>query len=205
MTTKTLLIEFDESSYKGHRERLNKNDPKEVKVKKTLTILATLIFAFMFFSALGTLSLTEETMEIASVKVLSIPAPAFELPNELASYNNNGVLSLNVEPQYIRAPLILPNGTRLKKIQLVCKDNNTEGSIRMWLHVLSNDLSESFTLCVVESEGAEDTYRVFSTTDITPNKINNVNYNYFLNLRLPGTQTEGYEFVAAKVWYKGKW
>ncbi len=178
---------------------------KEVTMKKTIKILATSVLAFMLFSMLRTPSLTEETMEIAAQKVLSIPAPAFEMPNELASYDNNGVLSLNMEPQYIRAPLILPNGTRIKKLQIVCKDNNTEGSIRMWLHVLSNDLSESFTLGVAESEGAEDTYRVFSTTNITPNKINNVNYNYFLNLRLPGTKADGYEFVAAKVWYKGKW
>jgi len=177
----------------------------EVKVKRSITFLATSVFVCVLFTMLGTPSLTEETMDIATIKVLSIPAPAFELPNELASYENNGVLSLNVEPQYIRAPLILPNGTRINKVQLVCKDNNADGSIRLWLHVFSNDLSESFTLGVAESEGVEDTYRVFSTTAITPNKINNVDYNYFLNLRLPGAKEEGYEFVAAKIWYKGKW
>lgn len=143
--------------------------------------------------------------ETAAVKVLSIPAPAFEMPGEMVAYTNNGRLWLNSGAEYVRAPLILPHKTRIKKVQLVCKDNNPTGELRLWLHVLSNDLSESFTMCLVESKDAEEGYRVFTTTDIKPNKIDNVNYNYFLNLRLLGSSDDGYEFVSVKIWYKGSW
>jgi hypothetical protein len=143
--------------------------------------------------------------ETAAIKVLSIPAPAFEMPGEMVAYTNNGRLWLNSGAAYVRAPLILPNKTRIKKVQLVCKDNNPTGDLRLWLHVLSNDLSESFTMCLVESEDAAEGYRIFTTTDIKPNKIDNVKYNYFLNLRLLGSDEDGYAFIAAKVWYKGSW
>jgi len=172
-------------------------------MRRVFYAFGTLLFALVLFVFLGISNSDAQKYDTALPKIRSIPAPAFEMPDELASYTNNGVLFLNADAEYVRAPLVLPHKARLQKVEMVCKDNNAAGSIRMWLHVYSNDLSESFTLCLVESTGASDTYRTFSTTTISPNKIFNDNYNYFLNLRLPGTKADGYEFVAAKIHFKG--
>jgi hypothetical protein len=57
-----------------------------------------------------------------AVKVLSIPAPAFEMPNDSLGYINNGRVWLTEKGDYIRAPLILPNGSVITKVELVGKD-----------------------------------------------------------------------------------
>jgi len=173
-------------------------------MKKFLIILGVVLFGFCLLVFLGISTSKAQIYDTAVTKVLSIPSPAFEMPTELITYKNDGVLSLTDEAKYVRAPLILPNKTRIQKVQICCKDNNASGNIRMWIHVLSNDKSESFTLCYVESTGQSNTFRTFTTTTISPNKINNVNYNYFLNLHM-GTKTDGCEFLAAKIWYKGRW
>jgi hypothetical protein len=174
-------------------------------MKKICSSFVIVLCMFFLLALIQRPGLAGKTGETAAVKVLSIPSPAFEMPGEMLAYTNNGRLWLNSGPAYVRAPLILPHKTRIKKVQLVCKDNNSSGDIRLWLHVLSNDLSESFTMCLVESNDAVNGYRIFTTTDIKPNKINNIKYNYFLNLRLLGSSEDGYEFVSAKIWYKGSW
>jgi len=174
-------------------------------MKKVFSVFCAVFCVFSLMISIQSMGFSGNAGETAAVKVLSIPAPAFEMPEEMVAYTNNGRLWLNSGPAYVRAPLILPHKTRIKKVQLVCKDNNSSGDIRLWLHVFSNDLSESFTMCLVESKNAVDGYRVFTTTDIKPNKINNIKYNYFLNLRLLGSSDDGYEFVSAKIWYKGSW
>jgi len=174
-------------------------------MKKPLSFICTLFCVFILLVLTQKPVFTGNVKDTAAVKVLSIPAPAFEMPGEMVAYTNNGRLWLNSGAGYVRAPLILPHKTRIKKVQLVCKDNNSSGNIRLWLHVFSNNLSESFTLCLVQSEDAADEYRVFTTTDINPNKIDNVKYNYFLNLHLPGSNEDGYEFISVKIWYKGIW
>lgn len=174
-------------------------------MKKISSFSVVVLFMFFLLSSFQRPGFAGKAGETAAVKVLSIPAPAFEMPGEMVAYTNNGRLWLNSGAEYVRAPLILPHKTRIKKVQLVCKDNNPIGDLRLWLHVLSNDLSESFTMCLVESEDAAEGFRVFTTTDIKPNKIDNVKYNYFLNLRLLGSDEDGYAFIAAKIWYKGSW
>lgn len=174
-------------------------------MKKICSFSVVVLFMFFLLALIQRPGLAGKAGEATAVKVLSISAPAFEMPGEMVAYTNNGRLWLNSEAAYVRAPLILPHKTRITKVQLVCKDNNTTGNIRMWLHVFSNDLSESFTMCLVQSEDAADGFRVFTTTDIKPNKIDNIKYNYFLNLRLLGSSEDGYEFVSAKIWYKGSW
>ena len=174
-------------------------------MKKPVKFLGIMIFFLVIVFLFQTPVLTENVGAAAGIKVLSIPAPAFEMPGEQVTYGNNGSLWLNEKAEYVRAPLILPHKTRIKKIQLICKDNHVENNVRMWVHVLSNDMSESFTLCLVRSDSASDDFRIFTTTDISPNKIDNVKYNYFLNLHIPGTKEDGLVFLAAKVWYKGSW
>jgi len=174
-------------------------------MKNRLFFSSVFLFGLCLIAFLGTSHSGAQEAEVEGIKVLSIPGPAFEMPGNLVAYTNYGVLSLNAGSEYVRAPLILPNNTSIKKVKLVCKDNSAAGDIRMWIHVFSNNMAESFTLCELSSTGAEDSYRVFVTTAISPRKLNTDKYNYILNVHLPGTGSDGFEIVAAKIYYAGGW
>ena len=136
---------------------------RHIFVKQGFSVLVITMMAVMGAPR----SETRETRHPA-VKVLCIPAPAFEMQTNDVKYTNTGVLSLNDGWGYVRAPLILPNNTKIKKVEMVCKDNGSL-NLRMWIHTISNDLSQNFTLCEVDSSGASSTYETFSTTVISPN------------------------------------
>ena len=174
-------------------------------MKKYLIISAGILVCFcmlVFFGISG--SNAQEDALSAAPKVLSIPGPAFEMPTSNTQYENWGVLHLIKGYGYVRAPLVLPNATKITKVGLICKDNSSSLNIRMWIHVFSNDLKKSFTIAYVESQGAENTFRTFTTATINPNVVDNLKYFYFLNVSLPGSGSD-YELAGAKVWYTGTW
>jgi hypothetical protein len=172
-------------------------------MKKLFSYFCLTFFGLFLLAFLSNTGTTKEPADTAT-KVLSIPGPAFEMPKETQKYTNNGVVNLITSGEYVRAPLTLPNKTRLKRLSLVCKDNSSSLSVTMWIHVFSHDLTESFTLCSVSSKGAQNTFRTFSTTNISPNKIDNTKYFYFLNVSL-GTKVQGHELAGATLHYQGKW
>jgi len=165
-------------------------------MKRILSVLGVVLIGCSLFASLSTPS-------YAKVKVLAISAVAFEMPDNNTKYTNNGTLTItDTYSKYVRAPLILPNGTRITRVELICKDNSASSNVKLWLHVISNDNLTSFTLCSIESSGQSNNFRTFTTTTINPKKIDNMNYNYFLNLLLhPNNES----LLAVKIYYKGKW
>ncbi len=143
----------------------------------------------------------------ARVKVINVPACAFQVKDKKVDFFSDGArLYLQKGPgEYIRAPLFLPHKVKILKMELVCIDDNEQGSIRVWLHRVNNDGSVSGSVGRIESVGASPEWRIFGDSVIDERVLDNVGNCYFINLRLPGTQEEGYVFGHLKVYYKGKW
>jgi len=163
-----------------------------------------LVFGFLMLVVMG-LTGSQAKLPQPAVKVLSIPAPAFEMPDESTGYVNYGRLYLTKAAAYIRAPLVLPNGTKITKVELVCKDASASASMRLWVHVVSNDGSTSVPICLAESTGTGTGYRTFSTTTINPNVIDNAKNFYMLNVRIPTKGQATFELCGAKIYYTGTW
>ena len=174
-------------------------------MKKFIIASGLILFGFCLLVFLGISTSKAAQKDGGAVKVLSIPSPAFEMPKESLKYVNNGTVYLTEGSEYIRAPLILPNKTKILKVELMCLDNNATKNVRLWIHVINNDNSISTTICNVESTGTGSTYRTFTTTAITPNRLDNTSNFYLINLHLPGTDADNIRLLGVKIWYKGKW
>jgi len=173
-------------------------------MKKYFVGSCILIFGFLMLVVMG-LTGSQAKLPHPAVKVLSIPSPAFEMPREDVKYTNYGRIFLEATAEYIRAPLILPNGTKITKVELVCKDASASASMRLWIHATNNDGSKSSPICEVASTGTGIGYRTFSTTAINPSVIDNSVYFYVLNVRISEKGQAVFEFCGAKVYYEGSW
>jgi hypothetical protein len=140
-----------------------------------------------------------------AVKVLSISAPAFEMPNESLGYINNGRIWLTKKGEYVRAPLILPNGSKITKVELVGKDAHASKDLILYVHAYNNTCTKSAPIAWVHSSGSDAAVRTFATTAISPATIDNLNNFYFLNLLIPEKGDSFFIVSGAKIYYTGTW
>jgi hypothetical protein len=177
---------------------------KEANMKRFFMGSGVFLLGFLLLVGMGFMWSQAKPVPPA-VKVLSIPAPAFEMPREDVQYTNNGRVFLEKTAEYIRAPLVVPNGTVITKVELICKDAHATKAMKLWIHAYSNDGSKTFTMCLVESVGSAIGWRTFTTTAIKPSIIDNENNFYFLNLYIPEKGQAVFEFCGVKVYYTGTW
>lgn len=150
---------------------------------------------------------TQDARPAGVTKVINIPACAFLPPDNETDYYADGARFYikGGGDKYVRAPLILPNGAKIKQVVLVCKDADPAGDIRLWMHRVSNDQLESKAIGNVASFDESQDWRSFSTTSFDEATIDNVNYCTFINVRLLESPEQTLVLGHVKVYYKGKW
>ncbi len=137
-------------------------------------------------------------------KILNVPGAAFVMEtNAVSFYNSGGNLFITGGgPQYIRAPISLPGGVTIKKIVLVCKDNDAVWDIRCWLHRISNDFTTNGAIAEVASTGASPSWQSF--TAAINAKLDNANYVYLLNVRMNEAADGSTAISHVKIYYTEK-
>lgn len=167
-----------------------------------LSVIAIVVIALMP----GVLA-TQDAWPAGVTKVINIPACAFLPPDNETDYYADGARFFikGGGAKYVRAPLILPNGAKIKQVVLVCKDSDPEGDIRLWVHRVSNDQSDSKAIANVASSDESEDWRSFSTTSFDEDRIDNINYCTFINVRLLESPEQLLVLGHVKVYYKGKW
>jgi len=162
-----------------------------------LSVSATLVVA-----ALTWTTVSRETSLEENGYWISYPSPAFSPRYDWQQYINGERLVSNAGSQYWHAPIILPPGTTIERLRLICLDNNPSGNI--WLSIIRvNDEARWGTVCSVASSGARIGWRTFTRT-VRPRQtsaiIDNKNYSYYFTLFLPGTNADQYRFTQAKLY-----
>lgn len=142
----------------------------------------------------------------AKVKVVNVPACDFMVPNNDVGFHCLGhqLFITDGGGQYVRAPLVMPNNSKITKLVLVCKDNDASTDITCWLHRSSNNFSVNAAVASVKSSGASTAWKTFSA-NVSGVTLDNAQYLYVLNVYLPESVdlTTGISHV--KVYYSGKW
>jgi hypothetical protein len=167
-----------------------------------------------YFLALGVLclllseaALTQDPSPAAKVKVITIPACAFQFMFNDIDYSQMGnLLCMNsgFTPRDAFAPITLPNKTVVLKMEMVCLDNSTTKNIPLSLVRVSN-VQYSQTIGTIYSLDASSSWRTFVNSSFTDKVIDNVNYCYYLKLTFQGLWTDGIAFGHVKIYYRGKW
>lgn len=175
-----------------------------MKGKLLIFLIAIAVAAFTFMSGV---SATQDVLPAKVTKVINIPACAFLPPDIDTDYYADGARFYirGGGAKYIRAPLILPNGAKITKVVLVCKDDDPQGDVRLWVHRVSNDQTESQAIGNVASSGASEEWRTFETTSFEDDTVDNINYCTFINVRLLESPDQLLVLGHVKVYYKGKW
>lgn len=137
-------------------------------------------------------------------KILNVPAAAFVMESNAVSFYNSGgnLFVTGGGPQYIRAPISLPGGVTIKKIVMVCKDNDAVWDIRCWLHRISNDFTTNSAIAEVASTGASPSWQSFTATMSAA--LDNANYVYILNVRMNEAADGSTAISHVKIYYTEK-
>ena len=155
-----------------------------------------------FLSGIVVLTLTaQDAGPAAASNCLSIPACEFQEHRSSYSYSRDlHMYATDSISNWYNAPVHLPHGATIRKLILFCKDNSKSTSIDLYMYRLNRD-DVVVDLALISSTGANSSFRSFATTAISPRFVNNFKNCYLLTLRLPGTQTDGFEFSQAKILY----
>ena len=124
-------------------------------------------------------------------------------------YSRSGwALSMDTYPDgmlYVQftAPVILPHNARITRLILLCYDNSSDENkeVSLLLRYAENTSLGARNVCRVASSEAADRVRLFQTTDMTEDLVDNVNAVYWLELSLMGGTRE-FKFGQAKIYYR---
>lgn len=174
-------------------------------MKRKLTwgigVLGVLAVASVFVLSLA--AFDRDASPPAKTKVLSIPACAFqEVSSEANFYREGSNLSTYDSMEYYCAPLVLPNRTVIKKLVLYYYDNDANNNFTIVLNRVSNS-NQTTTMFHTNSYGAASGIRSIDFTDFNNERIDNVNYLYYLRLTMFDSNYISLHQV--KVYYRGKW
>ena len=126
--------------------------------------------------------------------------PKSPTASSFVSKTRNVALNSNAGAGSYYAPVNLPTGSVIKKVILICKDNNGSDDIDLTLYRL-NQSGDYIGIATVSSSGTGAAYRTFAHK-LTSNKyVNTWKFSYYLYLCLPGTDSDGYYYSQAKIIY----
>jgi len=130
---------------------------------------------------------------------LTFPPAAFVPDNETYDFHNYGTsLHMDAGTGDWYAPVVLPDGTQIKRIILIAYDSGTSGVTLALLRTTNTgSTSERMT---VSSTGNTSGYRRFVSSYVSY-AVNNQARSTWLQVSLPGTYND-YEMVMAKILYK---
>lgn len=168
--------------------------PSALVLKAGEKVMSFPSFAFRYFAAKSTIP--------------SRPLPSMDPYWKI----DGGVLIIHQSaPNLIpfQAPLMLPHGSQVQRIVVICKDNNKTGGWGVYLSLVSyKNLVEpvqgdakqgySFGIGGVRTSGASDKWLLLEDKDLENPTIDNQNNTYYLSLTL----APKCEFQQVKIFYK---
>jgi len=191
------------------------------------TMKARLYFATVILLAMAAMAVSQERQERERIqlqrvrleqtsvalqpgeKVICLGPSAFQPVFSGYNYRCSGwALSMDTYPAgmpYVSftAPLILPHNARITRLILLCYDNSSDENkeVSLLLRYAENTSLGARNVCRVASSEAADRVRLFQTTDMTEDLVDNVNAVYWLELSLMGGTRE-FKFGQAKIYYR---
>ena len=96
------------------------------------------------------------------------------------------------------APVGLPNGAQVNKVEMTAGDNNGSKNVLLQLWRQSKDTGDSDLMANLESSGMSTTVRQFSTTTITDETVSYPIYSYFLYIIL----SPDHSVSSVRIWYR---
>ena len=162
--------------------------------------------AILAASAIVVLSLSAFDREATPPKkanVICIPAAAFQPEHSNKDFTNDGgrLSSQSAYGSFV-APLILPHGSRIRKVVLVCEDSSEADDITLALCRESGEPVFGFYVCRVQSDGADYNQRSFEASLDPVHVVDNINNQYYLKVEL---REHARYFKNVKVYYRGSW
>ncbi len=153
-------------------------------------ILAVSISVLSGLAVLAWTALSQEAHPAAANSCLSIPACSFQLsePSDFWLYHH---LHNEQGSNTWWAPVNLPGGSKIKKIILICKDENASKDITLKMF-FRNRTPSSVQIAALSSSGSVSGWQTFSTTAISPRTVNNFKNCYYISVFLPGTDPDYY-------------
>ncbi len=144
-------------------------------------------------------ALSQEALPPAANSCLSIPPTAFRPAESGYTYTSSLSLYTSTPQATFQMPLLLPNGSILRKIRMECKDNSSVSDLRLRLYrYYDGGWSQS---AIVKTSGNDEARRVFSTKAISPKVIRNFENAYLLSIYFPMTGTTEFAVYNVKVLY----
>jgi len=170
----------------------------------TLSLGALAIVAASAIVVLSLSAFDREATPPRKTKIICIPAAAFQPELSYKDYYNDGsrLYSTGGYGSFV-APLILPHGSKIRKIVLVCEDSSDLDEITLALCREYGEPVYGSYVCRVQSEGADYNERSFEATLSPAYVVDNVNNQYYL--RVGVDEHISHCFKHAKVYYRGSW
>ncbi len=170
----------------------------------TLSLGALAIVAASAIVVLSLSAFDREATPPRKTKIICIPAAAFQPELSYKDYYNDGsrLYSTGGYGSFV-APLILPHGSKIRKIVLVCEDSSDLDEITLALCRESGEPVYGSYVCRVQSEGADYNERSFEATLSPTYLIDNINNQYYLRVEI--YEHISHCFKHAKVYYRGSW
>ena len=165
----------------------------------TLVILAASAIIVLSLSAFD-----REATPPKNLKVMCIPAAAFQPEHSNKDYHNDGsrLYSASGHGSFV-APLILPHRSKIRRIVLVCEDSSDSDEITLALCREYGEPVFGSYVCQVQSEGADYNERSFEAILSPTYVVDNINNQYYLRVEIDEHISHCFKHV--KVYYRGSW
>ncbi len=96
------------------------------------------------------------------------------------------------------APVGLPNGAQVTRVEMTAMDNNGSKNIGLALGRQSKDTGDIDQVAILESNGMSTDLRQFSTTTITNETVSYPIYSYFFIISL----SPDHAVISVRIWYR---
>ncbi len=153
-------------------------------MRKLIVFAAVIcLAAFLGSGVLPEITISQDAKPAAAGdSILTIPACAFAADVDGYDFERYYALYLNYGSGYFYAPVNLPHGSTIKKIKLICFDDNGSTDLDLYFVRLKHKEGAgvlSTTLATASSSGAIDYYRTFASP-VASGYVNNQKCVYHL-------------------------
>ncbi len=169
-------------------------------MKKLIIFAVVVCLAAFLGSGMGPeTTVSQDAQPSQSEYWMDIPASAFVSYEDGYDFIRHRMLFSKSGVQSYYAPVILPHGTIIKKILLVCKDGSDSLDVSLYLSRAKQDNTSNLIIQVKSTGSDANNFRTFHKMLTVKKYVNTWKYSYFLLVHLPGPDTNSIMFGHAKL------